>query len=83
MKIIVTQEDALNSYYTDPSNCAMAKAIKKALNIDNISFCMNYVRDSSTKKILAKIDPEYNACTNSRLKNGEIKEFITEYTPIL
>ncbi len=81
MKIVITQEDVKNNpNYDSPSNCPMAKALQKALNDDSILFCWSKVSNKDDFYI-GRIDPQFTLTEFEDLENGEITEFVTEYTP--
>ncbi len=82
MKIVITKKDVDEFLYADPTNCPMANALKKALNITKLSFYSNSVKDLNLGEIIGYISPEFGAREYSMVKKEEIKEFVTEYTPL-
>jgi len=82
MKIVITQEDVKNAgSYDDNYNCPLAKVMQKILNNDRIGVGSNIIGSPVDNKY-ATIHPPFLEENYNALKNGEIKEFVTEYTPL-
>lgn len=82
MRIVLTREDVINTPFTNPWSCPMAKVLGKVLNLEKVSFYNDTLRIRPSRNIIGMINPKFSAREYHMLKNGEIKEFITEYTPI-
>ncbi len=83
MKIVITQEDVINNpKFTLCTECPMARKMQNLLNNPNIMTFGNHIMDSRTKKLLGKLDERFAARDFKMLKEGTIKEFVTEYTPL-
>ncbi len=83
MKIVITQEDVKNSTgFSDIFDCPLANVMKKVLNLDKISVGTNSIGKPDKYGNYAKISPPFLEEDYTALLNGEIKEFVTEYTPL-
>jgi len=82
MKVVITKEDVDKHLYTDPCNCPMASKLKEMLGLSKVTFFWNVLKDMDEYKTVGHIKPDFTSKDYYKLKNGEIKEFVTEYTPI-
>ena len=80
MKIVITQEDALNAPYANAADCPIVRALNKALGIKTV-FCWSTVSNIETCEQIGKIEPKFTSTEYFALQKGEITEFVTEYTP--
>ncbi len=95
MKIVITQEDVKNSgIFANLTDCPLAQVMKKALNKENLIVGITTISEVSieenspettkwmTSKDIGHIEPYFTPIDYVNLVSGEIKEFVTEYTPL-
>jgi hypothetical protein len=82
MKITITKKDVDEAgNFRDIFNCALAKVMQRELKDPNISTGITSVSTLGKENMLGTITPSFEESDYNKLVNGEIKEFITEYTP--
>lgn len=83
MKITITHQDVINNpNYSKPRECPCARKLQEALNDPEIQMCWGVVSKADPCKVLGHLNPPFYRKHFDALKNGEITEFVTEYTPI-
>ncbi len=93
MKIIITQEDTKNTTFSSLTDCPLARIVKKALNKDNLIVGVTTISEITieigsetekwiTAKDIGRVNPYFTFLEYDKLVSGEIKEFVTEYTPL-
>lgn len=83
-KIQITQQD-IRKGFDNCYECALATAAKRALGIRNLQvgcFSINQYDSKGDEWLIGRIDPPFDYSDFSDMKNGKIKEFITEFIPL-